>query len=41
VLAVLAETNAFEKSAATLLFVLIVVGIVYGGYRLFQHFGRR
>jgi len=41
VLAVLAETNAFEKSLATLLFVLLVVGLVWGAYKLFERFGRR
>ena len=39
--AVLAETNAFQKSLATLLFVLIVVAVVYGGYKLIERFNSR
>ena len=40
-LAVLAESNAFQKSLATLLFVLIVVGAVYGVYKLIEWFNSR
>ena len=35
-LLVLAEANAFTKGAATFLFVMIVVGLVYGGYKVFE-----
>jgi len=38
---VLLAANAFEKGAATFLFVLIVVGLVFGGYKLFERFGQR
>ena len=37
----LAESSAFTKSFATLLFVLIVVGLVYGVYKLIERFNSR
>lgn len=33
--------NAFEKGFSTFLFVMIVVGLVYGGYKIFERFNQR
>jgi hypothetical protein len=31
--------NAFAKGAATFLLVMIVVGLVYGGYKVYERLG--